>query len=189
MGAHGIEMDVQVTREGVPVVFHDQWLRRLTRVPGRLTAHTLVELRKIKLQGEGIPTLREALQHTRIPVFLEVKDPHGIKQILENAVPHKKRVTVISFYPGVLAKAKKQGFKTGLLSLTGILGSGLAAKLKTDYLLVHGRFYRKGLTQAAEARGTKILAWGVHTPKHGQKLLRSGVHGVVADFPVHLQTT
>lgn len=188
LGADAIEMDVQVTREGVPVVFHDQLLRRLTHVPGRLTAHTLAELKKIKMQGEAIPTLKAALEATQKPVFLEVKDPHGIEQMLGEAAPHKKRVTVISFYPRVLAKAKQHGFKTGLLSLTGVLGAGLAAKLKTDYLLVHSGFARKRLMRTTQARGAKLLAWGIRTPEHGRKLLETGVHGVVADFPIHSQT-
>lgn len=47
----GIELDVQVTADGVPVVFHDAHLRRLTGRPGRVTNHTWRNLKKLRVAG------------------------------------------------------------------------------------------------------------------------------------------
>ena len=51
-----IELDVQLTRDGVPVVFHDAALRRLTGEPGRLADRTRRQLRRLRVAGrEPIP--------------------------------------------------------------------------------------------------------------------------------------
>ena len=63
LGVDQIEFDVQLSADGVPVVFHDETLERVTGTPGPLAARTLAELRTLRLFGgeEGIPTLDETI--------------------------------------------------------------------------------------------------------------------------------
>ena len=186
-GAHAIELDVQVTREGIPVVFHDQLMNRVTSMRGRLTARTFSQLQAARVGQEKIPTLQETLHRTKLPIFLEVKDPHGIDEMLRVASPHKKRVTLISFHPHVLVKAKQAGFKTGLLTVTGVIGRRLAPRLKVDYLAPHARYTGRKLIEAATKHGIKVLPWGAKSPEHARELLERGAHGVISDEPFHLQ--
>jgi glycerophosphoryl diester phosphodiesterase len=76
---HGIELDVQASRDGEGIVFHDYQLDRLTAESGDLAARTAAQLGAIRLSGtdETIPTLREVLQLVagRVPVLIEVKAP------------------------------------------------------------------------------------------------------------------
>ncbi|MGW5846390.1 glycerophosphodiester phosphodiesterase [Streptomyces sp. NPDC055254] len=58
-GADAVEIDVRLTRDGVPVLLHDETLQRLWRHDVRLDAVTAAQLKELT-QG-GIPTLREAL--------------------------------------------------------------------------------------------------------------------------------
>ncbi|WP_079191466.1 glycerophosphodiester phosphodiesterase [Streptomyces sp. CB00455] len=58
-GADAVEIDVRLTRDGVPVLLHDETLQRLWGHDVRLDAVTAPQLRE--LTGGGIPTLREAL--------------------------------------------------------------------------------------------------------------------------------
>ncbi|MCF8479269.1 MAG: glycerophosphodiester phosphodiesterase [Rhodospirillum sp.] len=68
-GARWIEFDVKLTADGVPVIFHDDRLDRVTSGHGLLADRTLVELRELdaggwfgpQFQGELIPTLEEML--------------------------------------------------------------------------------------------------------------------------------
>lgn len=73
----GIEFDIQVTKDGIPVVFHDFLLWRMCRVKGRVCDYTLKELRKFRLLdcGERIPTFEEALGAVggRVPLIIEMK--------------------------------------------------------------------------------------------------------------------
>ncbi|MEU7282687.1 glycerophosphodiester phosphodiesterase [Streptomyces sp. NPDC045431] len=59
-GADAVEIDVRLTRDGVPVLLHDDTLKRLWGVDRRLDRLTLAEVRELT-GSEGVPTLVEAL--------------------------------------------------------------------------------------------------------------------------------
>jgi glycerophosphoryl diester phosphodiesterase len=75
---YGIEIDVQLSRDGVAMVFHDEELDRLTDETGPVNARAAAELGQIRLSGstDTIPTLPEvlALIGGRVPLLIEVKD-------------------------------------------------------------------------------------------------------------------
>ena len=81
-GGYGIEIDLQLSADGVPMVFHDDALARLTGVEGPLAARTAQELGAMTLLGgdEGVPTLAEVLAEVagRAPLLIEVKDQDGM---------------------------------------------------------------------------------------------------------------
>ena len=74
---YGIELDVQLTKDGVPVIFHDFTLDRMCGVSGRIDTHTYEQLRKLSLlkSQEKIPTLEEFLKMVdgRVPLIVELK--------------------------------------------------------------------------------------------------------------------
>lgn len=78
---YAIEIDLQPSAEGLPMVFHDYDLKRLTGRPGKLRAHAAEDLRAIPLLGgtEGIPTFSEVLATVagRVPLLVEIKDQDG----------------------------------------------------------------------------------------------------------------
>jgi glycerophosphoryl diester phosphodiesterase len=73
-----IELDVQLSADGVAVVFHDSALDRLTGESGLVAERTAQELGVIEIAGSGdrIPTLAEVLTLVagRVPVVIEMKD-------------------------------------------------------------------------------------------------------------------
>lgn len=78
---YGIEIDLQLSSDGVPMVFHDYHLGRLTGAQGPLHQHTAAELVAIRLTGggTGIPTLEQVLGLVagRVPLLIEIKDQDG----------------------------------------------------------------------------------------------------------------
>ncbi|EAR49704.1 phosphodiesterase-like [Oceanicola granulosus HTCC2516] len=78
---YGVEIDLQLSADGVPMVFHDSLLGRLTGAEGAVAACSAAELGTLGLLGgaEGIPTLAEilALVDGRVPLLIEVKDQDG----------------------------------------------------------------------------------------------------------------
>lgn len=74
---YGIELDVQTTRDGVVVVFHDYHLSHMTGKDALLSELTLSELKALRLAGtdETIPTLEEVLTLVdgRVPLLVELK--------------------------------------------------------------------------------------------------------------------
>ena len=78
---YGIEIDVQCSRDGQAMVFHDYVLDRLTGETGAVGARTAEDLARIALtdDGGGIPTLPEVLEAIggRVPLLIEIKDQDG----------------------------------------------------------------------------------------------------------------
>ena len=74
---YGIELDVQLSRDQIPMVFHDDTLERVCGVPGRLSDYTCRELQSFRLNGGDctIPTLAEVLELVdgRVPLLVEFK--------------------------------------------------------------------------------------------------------------------
>lgn len=103
---YGIEIDVQLTRDGQAMVFHDYDLGRLTDESGPVAQHTAAELSEITLKGDGdpIPTLVDTLKQVagKVPLLIEVKDQDGAMGPnvgpLEDAV-----VAALEGYPGPVA--------------------------------------------------------------------------------------
>jgi glycerophosphoryl diester phosphodiesterase len=114
---YGIEIDLQLSADGVAMVFHDDTLERLTDAQGPLRAHTAAALARLTLKdgAEGIPTLQEVLSIVggRVPLLIEVKDQSGtvgpVDGQLEQATAaalagYSGPVAVMSFNPESVAQ-------------------------------------------------------------------------------------
>lgn len=73
----GIELDVHVTKDGIPVIFHDSELERMCGTDGEITGFTYEELQRFTLcnSGERIPKLEDFLLMVggRVPLIVEIK--------------------------------------------------------------------------------------------------------------------
>lgn len=74
---YGIELDVRLTKDGVPVVFHDDTLKRICGVEGTVRQRTFEELQAFSLCGtdQRIPRLEDVLKLVdgRVPLIVELK--------------------------------------------------------------------------------------------------------------------
>lgn len=90
-GLTGIELDIQLTRDGHLVVFHDETIDRTTNGTGELRQYTLSELKRLRIDAdsgiqEQIPTMEEALD------LLQGKLKHGLILNIElknNVIPYE----------------------------------------------------------------------------------------------------
>jgi glycerophosphoryl diester phosphodiesterase len=109
----GIECDVQRSRDGQAIVFHDETLARLTEQSGALVDQTAAALAQIRLTGttETIPLLVAVLAQIggRVPLLIEIKIVHAgrvaplclaVRRALEG---YGGPVAVMGFDPGVSA--------------------------------------------------------------------------------------
>lgn len=93
----GSELDVRLSRDGVPVVFHDETLLRMAGREALLSELTLEALKALPLPGgERIPTLEEVLKAIagRVPLLIELK--HG----RDDRALCRETAALLSGYPG-----------------------------------------------------------------------------------------
>ena len=95
---YGIELDVQLSADQIPVVFHDATLGRMCGIDRRVNELTFAELRQLSLVNtkEQIPSFQEALAlvNGKVPLLVELKMEH-----LDFDIP-RKADALLSEYSG-----------------------------------------------------------------------------------------
>ena len=88
---YGIEMDIQLTKDKIPVVFHDETLNRMCGVEGKVWEFTYEELQKLTLaeSEERIPKFEDvlALVGGKVPLIVEYKLDVPSTEVCEIADP------------------------------------------------------------------------------------------------------
>ncbi|XP_068002943.1 glycerophosphodiester phosphodiesterase 1 isoform X2 [Melanerpes formicivorus] len=124
-GATGVELDVEFTADGVPILMHDDTVERTTDGSGRLQDLTFDAVRKLnpsakhrlwsKFQGEKVPTLREAvvesMQHN-LTIYFDVKGHanqavEALRQLYLEFPRLYNSSVVCSFLPDVVYKMRQ----------------------------------------------------------------------------------
>lgn len=108
-GGYGIELDVQLTKDGKVVVVHDFDLKRICQVDGDVDSYTYEELQQFPVydSDERIPLFTDVLKLVdgKVPLIVELKYKNGSK-ICEKAQAilndYKGEYCVESFHPQVL---------------------------------------------------------------------------------------
>ncbi|MCH7522869.1 MAG: glycerophosphodiester phosphodiesterase family protein, partial [Chloroflexi bacterium] len=115
IGADAIEVDVQASADGVPILMHDLTLDRTTNGSGDLASLTWEQLSALDAGGEPVPTFAQALDLTRGRALLvaEIKRP-GCEEALADVVRNAgalDEVMVWSFRAPVLEAMRRAGPK------------------------------------------------------------------------------
>lgn len=103
---YAIECDVHITRDGIPVVFHDSDLKRLTGSRGQVSAKTAKQMQALKVGGttDHVPTLAQLLKLVKgkVPLIIELKGDPGhdsslVKAVADELASYRGRAAIMSF--------------------------------------------------------------------------------------------
>ena len=200
-GANGIETDVQATKDGVLVLFHDDTLERVTDSTGKIADYTWEELQKVKVYGNSfrgfydrIPTFRaflEAFAEYDIHFAIELKEA-GVEQGVVDMIHEfgiEKKTTITSFKYECIKKVKEidPGMRVGYLvpgdgcefieALQAIGGEEMAPRA--------GKMTEESVKTLRDA-GFGVRAWGVVNPDLMIKMCNLKVDGMTVNFPERL---
>ena len=141
---YGIEFDVQLTRDRIPVVFHDESLKRVCGVDGHVRDYTFEELQAFPLfaSSERIPKLSDVLAAVdgKVPLIIEIKIHENAGEVCARAdeliAAYTGPYCIESFDPRAVAWYKKNRPQV----IRGQLSSSFHKPGKTEsftHMLVH----------------------------------------------------
>jgi len=200
LGYRYVETDVHATADGVPVVFHDPTLERLTGQRGRVDALRWADLATVRVAGaSAVPRLDEVLAAwPEVRFNIDVKADGGVAPTVE-AVRRGAagdRVLLASFSDARLARlrtlagpdvATSLGLRSvarlRLASLTGrrlsLPASVAAAQVPVRYGWV--RVVDRRFVAYAHRLGLHVHIWTIDDPVEMNELLDLGVDGIMTD--------
>lgn len=190
MGLRAVEIDVRMSKDGFPVVIHDDRVDRTTNGSGKVSDLTLEELRRLDAgMGEKIPLLDEVLDEisNKAVLFLEIKEDGAVKPSVESVISKDllDSVLFISFSPNHLIKVKSivGDAYTGLIYFKPSDGIIQAKKIGAIAVLPYFRFATAKAINFAHRLKLKMIAWTVNDLNIAEKLYRNGVDGITTDRP------
>jgi glycerophosphoryl diester phosphodiesterase len=165
LGADGVALDVRRTADGELILFHDPILDVSTNGSGRVDEMTADEIAEIRVEGEPIPTLREALSvldGLELLAFFELKEPGYAAETLAavRAFGLEHRTVLTSFRPAALTEIDSRSIERGLLGSVphpGLFEEAVA----TDCGIVLSHYVPYGLEWFVEEATTRGLRSGI----------------------------
>lgn len=185
LGATGLESDVWITSDGVPVLDHDGVVGRLRRT--RLAAVACADL------PEHIPTLAAfyAAVGPDLPVSLDVKDPASFDAVVTVAESAGAAENLWLCYPAweQLAAWRERSDAVNLVDSTrlGRIKEGVerrAASLRSagiDAINLHHSDWSAGMTTMFHRFDLDCFGWDAQLPRILDELLAKGIDGVFSD--------
>lgn len=208
-GCDGIELDVQLSRDGVPVVYHDKTLTRAGGGRRRVAQLALRELVALdagnrfdaRYSGQRIPVLEEVLERCgrRTRLFVEIKTREGraaadrhllLARTVARLVRKMKlenRVWVLSFDAGLLAACAREAPR-----LRPVLNlrppSRLTPTLRRRLATLHAlsadvRTLTGTFADGVRRAGRPLFVFTCNTPRRAERALAVGPAGVMSDRP------
>ena len=111
-----IEMDVQLSKEGVALCFHDDSLERVCAKNAYINDLTHEEIKELKILNtqEGIPTFEDFLKEVngQVPLMIEIKQQRSkeydiAKNVVDALKDYQGEFVVQSFDPFIMQRVKK----------------------------------------------------------------------------------
>jgi glycerophosphoryl diester phosphodiesterase len=197
MRANGIETDVQRTKDGVLVLFHDDTINRMMGKEGSISDYTLDELKTFPMEKMGrvdyITTLEDFLEKfSRFDLTFAIELKMGgceedtAKLIAKYCNPEKTIVT--SFKYEYLLEYKKYApdAKIGYLVSGGKLSDDLTERLINDgfyEICPKASDITAELCEEYHRRGLNVRTWGISNEELMRKVYDIGCDGTTVNFP------
>jgi glycerophosphoryl diester phosphodiesterase len=201
-GADGIEFDVRLTRDSVPVIIHDSTLRRTTGLSHRIADLTLSELENLNV---GVPSLEELLtlfESNDLVLNLEMKSDSVSEHTalaeaccrLINEHSLKERVIVSCFdlaaikvVKGIDSEIKTAAlFEPSLSNLSTLSNERMinqAIAVGASALALHHRLARKELIDKAKILDWSVAVWTVDDPAWIERARSIGFDALITNNP------
>ena len=204
-GAEGIEVDIQLSKDGIPVVIHDETIDRVTNGHGYVKDYTLEELKNFTIMKGKY----QEYEHSKIPTLEEVL----VYAKKENLTVNIELKTGIYWYPEIEEKTVDLVKKTKMEDLViyssfnhysirkikEIVSQAETAYLYSDVILqidkyaknegvngLHPAVYHVKMAHFLKEylqSGLKVRVWTVNQESDMKMLIDSGITAIITNYP------
>lgn len=188
LGATGSEIDIQRTADGYYVINHDNDFSRVAGVNKTPAEMTLAEIKKLRIDGEPVPTLEEMLEAARnkVTLFVELKGSTADEQMADDAVRIIKEMNmqdqavIISLNQGLIeyTENKYPEMLTGFLAFISL---GQIENMPFDYLSLEEEISTDDVIAAIHNKGKKVTVWTVNKENDIRRFMNGNADAIVTD--------
>jgi glycerophosphoryl diester phosphodiesterase len=204
-GADGIELDVQLSKDGVPVIIHDEKLDRTTNAKGNVLSYTYEELTKIdagswfskKFCREPIPSLQMFLEWIApLPMLLNIELKNNVIEYggleektlqLLHQYGMEKRTVISSFNHYSLVKIRKMNsyietaplYSSGLFEPWEYVKAVCSQSAHPNYKSLHPY-----ILEGYKRNNIPIRPYTVNSQKWMAYFFEWGIEAIITDYPI-----
>lgn len=201
--AHGVELDVHLSKDRYPIILHDFTVDSTTNGRGYARDMTLAELKALdagskfgaQFAGVQIPTLDEVFEAVgkKLYVNVEIKseslDTDGVEQVVADCIAHhgmNERVIVSSFNPLALKRFRAilPTVPIGYLYAPNYtFGTEVIDSLPHEARHPEHTLIDAAYMAWAKQHGYRVNTWTVNAPQRAVELRNLGVDAIITDNP------
>lgn len=197
------ETDLDITKDGVWVLMHDDTVDRTTDGTGRVDSLTLAQIKNLNIiagngienySGTKVPTLEEWLllaKKLNCFLFAEIKRTQATNEEVKSIVDvikkynMEERTAFCSFGNGVLEKVRKFSFKIQLWWISNDITQDTinwCKRVGNAHLYPNYGVITQDKVLLANSQGINIATWTVNDFTIAQDLIEKGVCLIASDF-------
>jgi glycerophosphoryl diester phosphodiesterase len=175
LGCGRLELDINMSKDGIPMVIHDSTIDRTTNGCGAVKAYTAAELQQFKIDGtETIPTLEETLRKLKGGIFIHIElkqegdlYPNMEERVLEvikrTATQDQVMISSFDHYSLIRTRRIDANLPLGFI----IYGASpaiipLAKELRIEYAAFHHVFTTEEFLSDCIGNGLQPIVWTVN---------------------------
>jgi glycerophosphoryl diester phosphodiesterase len=196
-----VEIDVQMTKDGVIVLNHDYTLERVAGLKASVHDLTFAEILTLDIRGawtgmpvQRIPTLTEVIHEVKgkSKLIIEIK-PYGAKKELA------RKVAELVSSEDMIADSLVQSFDYGVLQAVRIANPDIAvgqilfaaagnvSSLDVDFYTISQNMLSESFIDLAHRLDREVWVWTVNLERNMREVLKYDVDGIITDNPGRLQ--
>ena len=203
-GAQYAEIDILLSKDNVPMVIHDNNLKRLTGKNQSIAKHTQAEIEALTIKSNGYTGKIIALDK-----FVEQINPN-IKLLIELKSHGKETESIIDQTMQALSGLNTEGylFQTAefdllleinekyprldlgyiIIGKLGWLSTDVIATIPADFLVFEESLVNQKLVDNVHSTNKAVFAWTVNKADTVKTLYELGVDGIISDYPEMVRT-
>ena len=199
IGCKYIETDVQVSLDGIPYIFHDESLERITGIKSIFSSITSSEIDKIRIfKNHPIPKLDTALKEfpelffqidlktdlVAIPALEVIKKNNAEKRVCIASFNSNRLKQVKENYPEICLSMGPKEVAKLLLASFGLFKGEIPGDCLQVPIYSHGiKVVTKRFIKFVQSKNLKIMVWTINDKKTLKKLINMNVDGIITDRP------